>query len=157
MRRFSWKRFALLLVPPLVALGWVMLRAPLATRTAGDTRCFPFLGPRIKVDSGLHRAIAHESTHAEQCRRDGVVLNYAKRVSKRGRMAAEVDAFCAEGRVEATLGTRPDYVVARILDELEEGYPWFRGTTRKQFLDALDSRCSDLVTRAKMRAPRPRA
>ena len=152
----------MLLIPPLAVLGWITLRAPLGRRTAGDTRCFPVLGPRIKVDSGLPArdraiALAHESAHAEQCRRDGFALNYVKRLSTRGRMAAELDAFCAEGRAETTLGTRPDHVVARILDELEEGYPWFRGTTRRQFLNALDNRCADLVGLARLRAPRPLA
>jgi hypothetical protein len=70
-------------------------------------------------------------------------------LSRRGRLAAELEAFCAEGRADVVLGTRADHVVARILDELEEGYPWFRGTTRRQFLDALENRCADLVGRAR--------
>jgi hypothetical protein len=162
MRRFSWKRLTVLLVPTLAALGWVVLRAPLQRRAAGDTRCYPFIGPRMQVDSTLpprDRAIAtaHESAHVAQCKRDGFVLNYVKRLATSGRLAAEIDAFCAEGQAEAALGTRADHVVARVLDELEEGYPWFRGTTRRGFLDALDKRCGDLVTAARQRARRPLA
>jgi len=161
-RRLSWKRLALLLVPALAVLGWVVIRAPLQRRAAGDTRCFPIFGPRVHVDSTLTPrdravALAHESAHAAQCTRDGFVLNYVKRLSKKGRLVAELDAFCAEGRAEAALGTRVDHVVARILDELEEGYPWFRGTTRREFLDALDRRCTDVVTPARQRSARPLA
>ena len=152
----------ILLVPALAVLGWVVLRAPLQRRAAGDTRCYPIIGARMQVDSTLTQrdriiARAHETAHAAQCQRDGFVRNYIKRLAPSGRMAAEIDAFCAEGRADVALGTRADHVVARILDELEEGYPWFRGTTRQGFLAALDKQCGDLVTVARQRASRPLA
>lgn len=162
VRRLSLTRLAILLVPPLALLTVVVLVSPLSPRTAGDTRCFPFIGARVTIDSAMTAhdrtlARAHEGAHAAQCDRDGFLRNYFSRLTKRGRLAAEVGAFCAEGRADVASGTRPDHVVQRILDELEEGYPWFRGTTRQQFLSAFEGQCADLVAPARRRAPRPLA
>ena len=162
MRRVAGWRLTLVLMPALAALGWVVVRSPLPRRAAGDTRCLPILGPQVHVDSsGTSRerelARAHEFAHAAQCKRDGFVGNYFKRLSTAGRLAAELDAFCAEARVDVALGTRVDHVVARILDELEEGYPWFRGTTRRELLVALDRHCTDVATPAQQRASKPLA
>jgi hypothetical protein len=162
MRPVSWWRLTLLLAPALAALAWVVVRSPLPRRAAGDTRCLPLLGPRVHLDSSgtareLALARAHELEHAAQCERDGFVGNYVKRLSRAGRLAAELDAFCSEARADVTLGTRADHVVARILDELEAGYPWFRGMTRRDFLAAFDAGCADIVTRAQQRAAKPLA
>jgi hypothetical protein len=139
-----------------------MVVAPMPPRMAGNTRCFPFVGPRMSVDSTMSArertlAEAHEGTHAEQCRRDGFAINYVARLSRRGRLAAELEAFCSEARADVGLGTRADNVVARILDELEEGYSWFRGMTRGEFLVALESHCADVVAPARRRARAPLA
>jgi hypothetical protein len=162
MRRISPRRIALALLPLLGVLGVIMVVAPLSPRIAGNTRCFPFVGPRVSVDSTMSAreralAVAHEGAHAKQCRRDGFVINYVARLSRRGRLAAELEAFCSEARADVGLGTRADHVVARILDELEEGYPWFRGMTRSAFLAALENHCADVVAPARRRASAPLA
>lgn len=162
MRKLSWLRLAILLAPPVAVLTYVVVVAPLPSRSAGHTRCMPITGPIVMVDSALSLrdrsvALAHEGVHADQCKRDGFVLNYVGRLSRRGRMNAELPAFCAEARTDVALGGRADHVVARVLDELEEAYPWFRGTTRLQFLAGLERYCGDVIAQARQRAARPLA
>jgi hypothetical protein len=153
MKRISLRRVSLLLAPPLLALGAiVVLGSP--PGVAGSTLCFPVLGPRTHIDTTATArermlASAHEHAHAAQCREQGALRNYLSRVSRSGRLDAELGAYCAEGRVELAVQPRADYVVERILDELEEGYPWFRGTSRAEFAARLATVCPDLIARAR--------
>ena len=150
MRRVSWRRIALLLVLPVGLLAAAIFLAPLPRGIAGGTLCLPFIGPRVLIDSALTGrdrilAIAHEQAHATQCRQEGFFGNYGRRLTRTGRLRAELVAFCAEGRSELTLGNRAGNVVARILDELQEGYPWFRGMSRGELLARLATTCPDLI------------
>ncbi len=149
MTRISWRRVLLLLAPPLVVLlAIVYFGSPRGL--AGSTRCLPFVGPRIAIDTSLRGdaralAVAHEAAHATQCREQGAVRNYFARLSRNGRLDSELGAYCAEARAALRLGQRADLVVSRILDELEEGYPWFRGTSRGEFRAGLVRACPDVV------------
>ena len=159
MQRVSWRRIVGLLLPPLAILtAIVYLAAPAGL--AGSTRCLPFVGPRVALDPTLapsERALAaaHEAAHAVQCRDQGAVRNYTLRLTRAGRLGAELGAYCAEGRAALQLGQRADLIVTRVLDELEEGYPWFRGTPRAAFLAGLRHACPDLVARADRSGARP--
>jgi hypothetical protein len=150
MTRVSWRRIVLLLVPPLGLLVAAIVLAPLPRGIAGSTRCMPFVGPRLLIDSALSGrdrilVIAHEQAHATQCRQDGVLGNYVRRLTRNGRLRAELGAYCAEGRAELRFGHRAENVVARILDELQEGYPWFRRIPRRELLTRFAAECPDLV------------
>ncbi len=153
MTRVSLKRVALLLAPPLVALGALLvLGAP--PGVAGSTLCLPLLTPRIHVDTTATArermlAAAHEHAHAAQCREQGALRNYLSRLSRSGRLDAELGAYCAEGRAELAVQPRAQLIVERILDELEEGYPWFRGTSRTEFASRLATVCPELMARAR--------
>ena len=147
--RISWRRITLLLVPPLSVLTAIIYLAS-PPGLAGSTRCLPFVGPRVALDSSLRGsartlAAAHEAAHAAQCREQGAVRNYVARLSRAGRLDSELGAYCAEARTALQLGQRDDLVVSRILDELEEGYPWFRGTSRAEFFSGFASACPDVV------------
>jgi hypothetical protein len=157
--RVSLRRIVVLLLPPLAILtAIVYLAAP--PGLAGSTLCLPFVGPRVTLDAKLaatERALAaaHEAAHAAQCRDEGAMRNYTLRLTRAGRLGAELGAYCAEGRAALQLGQRADLIVSRVLDELEEGYPWFRGTPRAAFLAGLRHECPDLVARADRSGARP--
>jgi len=149
MKRIMWRRVAAMLVPPLAALVAIIYFAEPAG-LVGSTRCLPFVGPRVSLDSSLRGsertlAAAHEAAHATACREQGAIRNYALRLTRAGRLHAELVAFCAEGRAALRIGQRADLIEARILDELEESYPWFRGTPRGEFRRELDLVCPDLA------------
>ena len=159
MHPISWRRIGVLLFAPLAILTTIVyVTAP--TGLAGSTRCLPFIGPHVALDptlAGPEREIAaaHEAAHAEQCRDQGAIRNYVLRLTRAGRLDAELGAYCAEGRAALRLGQRADLVVERMLDELEDGYPWFRGTPRAAFRTGLRRACPDLVARADQEATRP--
>src|SRR5256885_13271833 len=123
MTGISWRRILLLLAPPLAVLTAIIyVGSPRGL--AGSTRCLPFVGPRIALDTSLRGdartlAAAHEAAHAAQCREEGSVGNYLGRLSRTGRLESELSAYCAEARAAIRLGQRADLVVSRILDELE--------------------------------------
>jgi hypothetical protein len=148
----SWRRVAYLLAPMLAVFAMVLRAAPLPANLAGTTHCLPVVGPFVQIDGSLEPkdrtlTLAHEEAHELQCWRQGFVTNFVTRLSPDGRLHAELEAFCAEGRTELALGRRADLVVERILDELEEGYAAFRGTHRRTFLRRFGRICPDVVGR----------
>lgn len=149
----SLRRLAILLLAAVVLSCAALVLAPLPRGNAGSTLCLPFVGPQVSIDSGLigrdrALAIAHEEAHAVQCRKQGFFFNYVRRLSRSGRLAAELGAYCAEGKAERRFGHSADHIVARILDELQEGYPWFRGTPRSELARKLALTCPDLTSDA---------
>ena len=72
------RRIALVLGGTGLAVLLLSVFGPMGQNTLGLTFCFPVVGPVERFNSGLSdsllaRVRAHESAHADQCRRDGAL------------------------------------------------------------------------------------
>lgn len=91
----------------------------------GVTLCYPFRGPVQMFDSTLSDSAAmltrtHEAVHAEQCREMGAIANFFARVTSKGRLRLEAQAYCAQAKQEVSWGAKPNQVFDRIVEELAE-------------------------------------
>jgi len=91
----------------------------------GVTLCYPFRGPVQMFDSTLSDSAAmltrtHEAVHARQCREMGAVANFFTRVTTKGRLRLESQAYCAQAMQEVSWGAKPSAVFDRIVEELAE-------------------------------------
>jgi hypothetical protein len=91
----------------------------------GVTLCYPFRGPVQMFDTTLSDSAAiltrtHEAVHARQCREMGAVANFFARVTSKGRLRLEAQAYCAQAMQEVSWGAKPSMVFDRIVEELAE-------------------------------------
>lgn len=145
-RRVNWLRVAVITV--LAGGGLLGLAAllPLPPGLEASTLCYPIVGPVTRIasdlaDSARQLAVAHEEAHAEQCRALGALRIYAQQVSPRRRAMLELQAFCAEVRVERGWGRSHAEARERVLDELASGYRWFRGLPAGELAARFDATC----------------
>jgi hypothetical protein len=146
------RRIGIVLAGSVLAALTLPLLVPMWQREDGRTFCYPFLGPveRFNPDlsgSLLARARAHEDAHAAQCRRDGAVWNFVRRLAPSQRLMAEAEAYCAEATFGAANGGQARLEYARIQDELRET-AWFRRFSSDDLANALQSECPRLAATA---------
>jgi len=125
---------------------------PIPQSAEGVTLCYPVVGPVQRFnpdlsDSALARTRAHEAAHAIQCRRDGAIWHFVRRVFPSQRLAAEAEAYCAEANFGVAKGGQARLEYARIQDELRE-MPWFRRFSSDVLNDSLASQCPMIVVAA---------
>ncbi|HVT39479.1 MAG TPA: hypothetical protein VHE78_10565 [Gemmatimonadaceae bacterium] len=142
------RRVGIALMGCLVALTTFLLASPLPRGLDGATFCLPFVGPVTRIDLALppdaQRLVkAHEMGHAASCRRRGAIGEYFSRLTVRGRLDAEVQAYCSQGRFEVRAGGVPRLVWASVLDQLEEGHRGLRELGRPLIANRLVSGCHD--------------
>ena len=151
-RRVAVNRLGLVLAGTIVAMLVLPLSVPMWQHEDARTFCYPFLGPveRFNPDlSGalLDRTRAHEDAHAEQCRRDGAVWHFVRRLATRERLQSEAEAYCAEATFAVAAGGTARLEYARVQDELREA-GWFRRLSSQVLTDALVSHCPRLAATA---------
>ncbi len=151
-RQVSARRVGLVLMGSVLATFTLPLLLPFPQREEGLTLCYPVVGPVQRFnphlsDSALARTRAHEAAHATQCRRDGAVWNFVRRVFPRQRLAAEAEAYCAEANFGVSKGGQARLEYARIQDELRE-MPWFRRFSSDALNDSLASQCPMIAVAA---------
>jgi hypothetical protein len=125
---------------------------PVPRREEALTLCYPLVGPVQRFnpdlsDSELARTRAHEGAHAAQCRRDGAIWHFVRRVLPGQRLAAEAEAYCAEANYGISSGGHARLEYPRIQDELRE-MPWFRRLSNRALNDSLASRCPTIAVAA---------
>lgn len=118
----------------------------------GRTMCYPLIGPIERFAPDLSRAAlarvrAHEDAHAAQCRRDGAVWQFFRRLTTRGRLAAESEAYCAEAASAVAAGGSARIEYARVQDELREAV-WFHRLSDETLTAALAAQCPRLAEQA---------
>ncbi len=118
----------------------------------GRTFCYPVIGPVQRYNpelSGdlLARTRAHEDAHALQCRRDGALWHFVRRLATRQRLIAEAEAYCAEANWAVAQGGQARIEYARVQDELRET-GWFRRSSDEVLADALAAQCPQLAETA---------
>jgi hypothetical protein len=116
------------------------------------TLCYPVVGPIQRFnpdlsDSDGARTRAHEAAHATQCRREGAILHFVRRVIPSQRLAAEAEAYCAEAKFGVSRGGHARLEYPRIQDELRE-MPWFRRLSSDVLNDSLASQCPTIAVAA---------
>lgn len=125
---------------------------PVPKREEALTLCYPVVGPVQRFnpdlsDSELARTRAHEAAHAIQCRRDGAIWHFVRRVLPSQRLATEAEAYCAEAKYGVSKGGQARLEFARIQDELRE-MPWFRRLSSNVLNASLASRCPTIAVAA---------
>jgi hypothetical protein len=142
----------------IVAAGAVLtalalpLFVPMWHREDGRTFCYPFDGPVERFNPDLNgpllaRTRAHEDAHAAQCRRDGAIWQFVRRLAPGQRLLAEAEAYCAEAAFGVANGSTARLEYARVQDELREA-GWFRRFSDDALTAALASRCPELAATA---------
>ena len=111
-----------------VCLVAIALLQPYPRWQEGATFCFPWLGPRVSLPSGLSdsarsRIVAHEAVHAAQCLALGSWSLFTAHWSVAGRLELEAEAGCAEARLGLAHGRRPDLAFEGLVDDLTYGVP----------------------------------
>jgi hypothetical protein len=152
LRRATARRIGLVVAGTMVAALTLPLFEPSWQREDGRTFCYPFVGPVERLDphlsgSPLARARAHEDAHAAQCRRDGAVWQFVRRLAPSQRLTAEAEAFCAEAAFGVANGGQARLEYARVQDELREA-GWFRRFSSDALTKALASQCPELAATA---------
>jgi hypothetical protein len=142
----------LVLAGSVLATFSLPLVLPVPREEEALTLCYPVVGPVQRFnpdlsDSELARTRAHEAAHATQCRHDGAIWHFVRRVHPSQRLAAEAEAYCAEAKFGVSIGGRARLEYARIQDELRE-MPWFRRFSSKELNDSLASRCPTIAVAA---------
>lgn len=145
-------RLALVLTLSVLAILSLPLVLPVPKKEEALTLCYPVVGPVQRFnpdlsDLELARTRAHEAAHATQCRRDGAVWHFVRRVLPRQRLAAEAEAYCAEANYGVSTGGHARLEYARVQDELRE-MPWFRRLSSDVLNDSLASRCPTIAVAA---------
>lgn len=125
---------------------------PVPRKEEALTLCYPVFGPVQRFnpdlsDSELARTRAHEAAHAAQCRRDGAIWHFVRRVLPSQRLAAEAEAYCAEAKFGVSIGGHARLEYARIQDELRE-MPWFHRMSSAVLNDSLASQCPTIAVAA---------
>jgi hypothetical protein len=151
-QRPSARRLGVVLMVSVLATLSLPLVLPVPKREEALTLCYPVVGPvqrfnRHLSDSELARTRAHEAAHAIQCRRDGAIWHFVRRVLPGQRLAAEAEAYCAEANYGVSEGGQARLEFARIQDELRE-MPWFRRFSSNELNDSLASRCPTIAVAA---------
>ena len=152
LQRAIVRRIGLVLAGTVLAALTLPLLVPMWQREDGRTFCYPFFGPveRFNPDlsgSLLARARAHEDAHAAQCRRDGAVWHFVRRLAPSQRLMAEAEAYCAEATFGVANGGQARLEYGRIQDELREAR-LFRRFSSAALADALTTRCPELAATA---------
>ena|SRR2546425_2682767 len=152
MQRVAVRRIGLVLAGTVLAALTLPLLVPMWQHEDARTLCYPFLGPVERFNPDLSGAVlartrAHEDAHAAQCRRDGAVWHFVRRLAPRQRLLAEAEAYCAEATFAVAGGGQARLEYARIQDELREAQ-WFRRFSSEALADALASQCPQLAATA---------
>src|SRR5205809_3212065 len=108
-RRAIARRVALVLAGTVLATFTLPLLLPMPQSEEGLTFCYPVVGPvqRFSLDqstSALGRTRAHEAAHAAQCRREGAIWHFVRRLAPNQRLTAEAEAYCAEASFAVAKG-----------------------------------------------------
>ena len=145
-------RIGLVLAGTIVAMLVLPVGVPMWQHEDARTLCYPFLGPVERFDPDLSGALlertrAHEDAHAEQCRRDGALWHFVRRLATRERLKSEAEAYCAEATFAVAAGGTARLEYARVQDELRET-GWFRRLSSQVLTDALVSQCPRLAATA---------
>jgi len=152
LRSKHLRRVGVVVTGVVVAALLLPLLVPMWQHEDARTLCYPFYGPveRFSPDlagASLARARAHEDAHAAQCRRDGAVWHFVRRLVPRQRLSAEAEAYCAEANSGVAAGGTARLEYARIQDELREA-KWFRRFSSEGLNGALASQCPQLAASA---------
>ena len=152
LRRVSVRRIGLALAGTVLAALTLPLFLPMGQRGDGATLCYPFLGPVERFDPNLSgpeltSVRAHEDAHVAQCRRDGAVWHYARRIVTGQRLISEAEAYCAEAAFGVASGGRARLEYARVHDELRERR-WFHRFSNDDLAEVLASQCPQLAATA---------
>ena len=105
----------------------------------GRTFCYPVIGPVQRLQRLRHAAL--------QCRRDGALWHFVRRLATRQRLIAEAEAYCAEANWAVAQGGQARIEYARVQDELRET-GWFRRSSDEVLADALAAQCPQLAETA---------
>ena len=151
-RRATVRRVALVLAGTILAIFILTLLLPFPQREEGLTFCYPVVGPVQRFnpdlsDSGLARTRAHEAAHAVQCRRDGAIWHFVRRLAPSQRLRAEAEAYCAEAKFAVANGGKARLEYARAQDELRE-MAWFRRFSSDVLENSLASQCPTIAAAA---------
>lgn len=151
-QRATVRRIGLVLAGAVLATLSLPLLVPTRQREEGRTFCYPVLGPvqRFNSDlseSSLARTRAHEAAHAAQCRRDGAVWHFVRRLATSQRLMAEAEAYCAEANFAVANGGQARLEYARVQDELRE-VAWFRRVSSDALANSLASQCPTIAAAA---------
>jgi len=152
LQRQVLRRIGIVLAGSVITALTLPLLVPMWQREDGRTFCYPFFGPveRFNPDlssSLLARARAHEDAHAAQCRRDGAIWQFVRRLAPSQRLMAEAEAYCAEATSGVANGSKARLEYARVQDELREA-DWFRRFSDDTLTAVLASRCPELAATA---------
>lgn len=128
------------------------LFVPMWQGELGRTFCYPLVGPVQRFnpelsDSLLARVRAHEQVHADQCRRDGSLWHFVRRLVPSQRLQAEAEAYCAEVGFGIANGAPARIVYPRAQDELRETR-WFHRFSTAELEAVLASHCSAVAAQA---------
>jgi hypothetical protein len=146
------RRVALVLTGTALTVVVLSVFGPMGENTLGLTFCFPVVGPVERLNSTLSDSLlssvrAHESAHADQCRRDGALWHTLRRLAPRVRLLSAAEGYCAEIRYGLSTGGAARLLYASALDELRERW-WFHRFATSTLVDALATQCPSLVVRA---------
>jgi len=152
LRRVSVRRIGLALAGTVLAALTLPLFLPMGQRGDGATLCYPFLGPVERFDPNLSgpelaSVRAHEDAHAAQCRRDGALWHFTRRIATGQRLLSEAEAYCAEATFVVASGGQARLEYARIRDELRERR-WFHRFSNDDLTYVLASQCPRLAATA---------
>jgi hypothetical protein len=152
LQRSSARRLGLVLTISVLATLALPMVLPVPRKEEALTLCYPVFGPVQRFnpdlsDSELARTRAHEAVHAIQCRRDGAIWHFVRRVRPSQRLAAEAEAYCAEAKFGVSIGGQARLEYARIQDELRE-MPWFHRISNAVLNDSLASQCPMIAVAA---------
>ncbi len=128
------------------------LLAPMQQSQEGLTFCYPVVGPvqRFNPDlsgAALARVRVHEAAHATQCRRDGAIWHFVRRLAPSQRLTAEAEAYCAEANFAVANGGKARLEYARAQDELRER-AWFHRFSSDALAASLASQCPTIAAAA---------
>jgi hypothetical protein len=151
-RRATVRRVALVLAGTVLATFTLPMLLPMPQREEGLTFCYPVVGPVQRFnpdlsDTALARTRAHEAAHAAQCRRDGAIWHFVRRLAPSQRLRAEAEAYCAEANFAVTKGGKARLEYARAQDELRE-MTWFRRFSSDVLEASLASQCPTMAAAA---------
>jgi len=152
VQRTTVRRIGIVLVGTVLGALILPLTVSMWQHEDARTLCYPFVGPVERFDPSLSdgflaRARAHEDAHAAQCRRDGAVWHFVRRLVPRQRLIAEAEAYCAEASFAVAAGGKARLEYARIQDGLREA-KWFHRFSSDTLIEVLASQCPQLAATA---------
>jgi hypothetical protein len=132
-------------VSVLLLIPAVFFVIPLSPDVDALTLCLPGVGPVHRFGENLEEreevVFLHERVHAEQCRQFGAAWYAKQAATRRGRLALEAEALCAEVKVLSLRGEDRERLIDRTVDALESEYFPDGDVTRGDVSAAVDWAC----------------